>query len=77
MAIIVEFLKNIPNFFSENNNFIMTIATMIVGIVAGWFPTLKKSYHRTLTVTVAIVNAQTLICPSGIINALSPISTGQ
>lgn len=55
MAIIVEFLKSIPNFFSENNNFIMTIATMIVGIVAGWFPTLKKPYHITLTVTVAII----------------------
>lgn len=55
MAIIVEFLKGIPNFFSENNNFIMTIATMIVGIVAGWFPTLKRPYHITLTVTVAIV----------------------
>ncbi len=55
MATIVEFLKGIPDFFSENNNFIMTIATMIVGIVAGWFPTLKRPYHITLTVTVAIV----------------------
>ena len=55
MAIIVEFFKSIPDFCSENNNFIMTVATMIVGIVAGWFPTLKKSFHITLTVTVAIV----------------------
>lgn len=55
METIVEFFKSIPGFFSVNNNFIMTIATMIVGIVAGWFPTLKKSYHITLTIIVAIV----------------------
>ena len=55
MEAIVEFFKSIPNFFSENNNFIMTIATMIVGIVAGWFPTLKKPYQITLTVIVAII----------------------
>ena len=57
MATIVEFLKSIPKFFSENENFIMTIATMIIGIVAGWFPTLKKPYQITLTVIVAIVQS--------------------
>lgn len=55
MDTIVELFKKLANFFLDNNNFIMTIATMIVGIVAGWFPTLKKSYQITFTIIVAIL----------------------
>lgn len=55
MEEIVKFLVSIPVFFSENNNFIMTISTMIVGIVAGWLPTLKKLCQITLTVIIAII----------------------
>lgn len=55
MDTIVELLKKLANFFLDNNNFIMTIATMIVGIVAGWFPTLKKTYQITFTIIVAIL----------------------
>lgn len=55
MEAIVEFFKSIPIFFSENNNFIMTMVTMIIGILAGWFPTLKRPYHIALTISVAIV----------------------
>lgn len=63
MATIVELLKSIPKFFAENENFIMTIATMIIGIVAGWFPTFKKPYQTTLTIIVAIVfNVIVVLC---------------
>ena len=55
MNAIVEFLNGVPVFFLQNNSFIMTIATMLVGIVAGWFPTLKSHYQITLTITVAVV----------------------
>ncbi len=55
METIVEFFKSIPDFFLKNNNFIMTIATMIVGIVAGWFPTLKKSRQILFTIVTAVV----------------------
>ena len=55
MNTLAEFITFTSNFFLKNSNFIMTITTMMVGIVAGWFPTLKKSLQRSLTIIVAIV----------------------
>lgn len=55
MEIIVDFFKKIPNCLLENNEIIMTIATMIIGIVAGWFPTLSRWRQIALTITTAVL----------------------
>lgn len=55
MDVITESIKAILKFFYDNSNFIMTITTMIVGIVAGWSPTLKNSCQKSLTIIVAII----------------------
>lgn len=50
-----NFVNLIKSFFSEYENFIMPTVTMLVGIVAGWFPTFKKACQRKYTIIAAIV----------------------
>ena len=50
-----EYVDSIIVFFSEHKDFIMTIATMVIGIVAGWFPTLKRISQIILTVITTIL----------------------
>lgn len=55
METFVESMMNIPMFCFNNKDIIMTISTMIVGIVAGWFITLKRIKQIILTIAVAII----------------------